>query len=356
MAGENSLKERVYRCVSGFWVGSSMGALIKGWSPDKVFQKYGSLSENTSGKAIVDAWQQVPGKVTDVVERTKLIGQAIIEKQDRIRAEDLGSVWYRILNQENVKRTLQPYEGLLLEMIRAEIPAVEIGRYCDYSGLNNFACACFPIGLINACDPEHAKEDAENVGRLYQTAGSSGLKWAVVAAVAIASALDPRATVDNVLENIFRLNDSDSVQREISKVLEATSQCKSFEEIQNVFNSFYQAEGIPYAMSFCKETVTKALSIFKFVGGDIQKAVIFGTATGRDADSTASLAASISGALGGSSGLPLEWIRWADKGESEDPYTFKHFSVNSFSEELYGAMDKRIHKLQAYISMLNGMA
>lgn len=351
MAEESFLKDRFYGCVTGFLAGSSMGALTKGLPPEKVFQKYKVSGDDISG--IIDAWLMAPARLTDVVERAKLIGQAIMEKQDRIRAEDLGSVFRRFLDPSKAQRILQPYEGLLLEMIRAEIPAVEIGRYCDYSGLNSFACACFPIGLINACDPDHAKEDAENTGRLYQTAGSSGVKWASIAATAVASAMRSDATVDSVLEDVARLNDNELAGMEIDKVMKASSDCKSFEELQGVFNSFYQAEGIPYAMSFCKETVTKALCIFRFTGGEAEKAAAFGAATGRDADSTASLAAAISGALGVRTCFPEEWVKHADEAEAAETDTFMHFTASAFSEGLYKALAERVGKFRTYMLALD---
>ncbi|WP_217988921.1 hypothetical protein, partial [Shouchella clausii] len=70
---------------------------------------------------------------------------------------------------------------------------------CDYAGLNSFARSCHPIGLINAGDVKGAKEDVLEVGQLYQTSNSRGLKWATVTAVSIAAATTPNATVDSVL-------------------------------------------------------------------------------------------------------------------------------------------------------------
>lgn len=93
----------------------------------------------------------------------------------------------------------EPFEATLLAMAKSGIPARDIGRYCDYSGLNSFARSCHPIGLINAGDMEAAKEDVLEVGQLYQTTNSRGLQWAVVTGVAIAAATRPDATVDSVL-------------------------------------------------------------------------------------------------------------------------------------------------------------
>lgn len=354
MATENRMRERFFHCVSGFWAGASFGAITKGMSPDKVIRTFGGHDGSWPEESLVEAWKQGSFQPSGILERMKLVSQAILEKQDRIRAEDLGSVWYRFLSPEHADMVLQPYEKLLLEMILARMPAAEVGRYSDYSGLNNFACACLPIALMNAGDPEHAREDAENVGCLYQSAGSSGIKWAAAASVAISSAMSPQATMQGVLEEVFRLNDSDAVKRDLEKGLEATSSCDSMKSLQAAFDTLYQAEGIPYAMSFSKETVTKALCISRLCEADVKKAVVFGTATGRDADSTASLAASICGALGGGGGLPSEWIDMLDSQKNANSQTFRPFSVRSLPDELYQAFSNRVGKLRTYVALIDG--
>lgn len=53
---------------------------------------------------------------------------------------------------------------------------------------------------------ETAKADILEVGQLYQTANSRGLKWACVTGVSIAEGTKPDATVDSVLGAIYVLN------------------------------------------------------------------------------------------------------------------------------------------------------
>lgn len=348
MTNGYNLKDRILSCVSGSFMGSLLGVLTRGMTPGDIAGKYGLLDEDDPCRALIDAWRHAPVTATDLMERTKLLAQAVIDREDRIRAEDVWSVWRNKLNEEQAKGILQPYEVSLLALAQANIPASDIGRYSDYSGLNNFACSCLPIGLINACDPEHAKDDAEDVGRLYQAAGSSGVKWAAAAAVAVASALKPQATVKSVLEDIFRLSDSDAVRKEIEKGLGVASKCKTFKELTDAFDSMYNADGIPYAISFAKETVTKALCIFQFVNGSVEKAAIFGAGTGRDAGSTAALAAGITGAMGRGSAIPEEWINLADKAETANKNTFNHFTINELSDQIHYALMVRIQKLQKY--------
>jgi hypothetical protein len=66
------------------------------------------------------------------------------------------------------------FEAVLRDMAKTGIPASDIGKYCDFAGLNSFARACQAIGLINAGNVKTAKEDILDVGRLYQMANSRG--------------------------------------------------------------------------------------------------------------------------------------------------------------------------------------
>ena len=65
------------------------------------------------------------------------------------------------------------------------------------------------MGLVNAGDVPGAIADVHEVGQLYQTANSRGLKWASVTAAAIAAATLPGATVESVIAVIYRESDQD---------------------------------------------------------------------------------------------------------------------------------------------------
>ena len=79
-----------------------------------------------------------------------MMSTAIIEKKDRVTAEDVRSIWVRDMKPEAAGEISEPFEGVLLAMAKSGIPACDIGRYCDYSGLDSFSRACHPIALINA--------------------------------------------------------------------------------------------------------------------------------------------------------------------------------------------------------------
>lgn len=186
-------------------------------------------------------------------------------------------------------------------MAKSGIPARDLGRYCDYAGLNSFARSCHAIGLINAGDPEGALQDVLEVGQLYQTTGSRGLQWAAVTATSIAAATRPRATVDSVLatlrEGVRGWTMKNAVMGEIDRGLALTRNCKDFRDMRKAFDPVYSGAGMPYAFSYANEVVTKGICILQMTRGNPKDAIIAAVNMGRDTDCLAAVAGGIAGAL-----------------------------------------------------------
>jgi len=203
-AGRPSLNEKFFGCIAGCHIGSAMGATVEGWSWERIEREYGLLYRllpysHYSNKD----WVRAPGPTEDGVERQKLMITAIIEKGDRIKAEDLRRAWVDHMNANAAGLVSEPFEGAWLAMARTHLPVVDIGKYCDFSGLVSLARSCHPIGLINAGDLQGAIEDVREVGQLYNTADSRGMLWAEVPVITIAAATRPGGTVDCVLSAVF---------------------------------------------------------------------------------------------------------------------------------------------------------
>jgi len=247
----------------------------------------------------------------------------------------------------------EPFEAVLLAMAKTGIPARDLGRYCDYSGLNSFARSCHPIGLINAGDMEGAKEDILEVRQLYQTTNSRGLQWAVVTGVAIAAATRPNATVDSVLGAIFDYCHADMVVKELDRELKRTAHCKDFRELRKAFDSVYNGYGMPYSMSYANEVVTKAVCIFRMVDGNTRDAMIAAVNLGRDTDCIAAIASGISGALTGAGSLPREYIEQVDYATSVNVYTNSQRTLREHADGLYNAWLNRINKFKKYIELMD---
>jgi len=354
-----TLQDKFFGCIAGVHIGSSMGATVEGWSYQKITETYGEVNELRSYEHYNNGWKRPPGTTEDGVERQKLMITAIIEKQDRVNAEDVKAIWIRDIKPISIGMVSEPFEAVLLARAKAGIPARDLGQYCDYAGLNSFARACHPIGLINAGNEEWAMRDIFDVGQLYQVDKSNGLQWALVTGVGIAAATRPNATVDSVIDAVLKHTEfsysnkqyqkADASRRwgvkvKLEEMLEATQDCKDYKELRVRFDKYFGGTGIPYAMASASEVVSKALCIFRMVKGNTKDAIIAGVNMGRDTDCLAAVAAGLSGALTGGSSVPREWIEQVDKATKENIYTNSQRTLRESSDGLYNAFKARLNK------------
>ena len=346
-----TLRDKFFGAIAGCHIGSSMGAAVEGMTYQQIEAKHGYVDNFLPYEHYGNGWLREPGTTEDGVERQKLMITAIIEKQDRVTAEDVKNAWLNHMNPNAAGTVSEPFEGILLKMAQAGIPGKEIGRYCDYAGLNSFARSCHAIGLINAGNVETAKEDILEVGQLYQTANSRGLKWACVTGIAIAAGTAPGATVDTVLAELYDNCDPDMVVRELDRELQKTREMNDIREMRAYFDDVYQGKGLPYAMSFANEVVTKAVCIFKMVKGNLKEAILCGVNIGRDTDCLAAVAAGISGALTGPESLPAEWVAQLDKATALNKHTNSQRTLAESADGLHGAFMARLGKMKSYCDL-----
>jgi len=362
------LRDKFYGCICGSQIGSSMGAIVEGKPYEYTEERFGTLDKLVPYEHYDNGWMREAGTTEDGIERQKMISTAIIEKGDRVNAEDVRAIWCRDMNPKAPGNVSEPFEASLLSMAKAGIPAREIGKFCDYSNLVSFARACHPIGLINAGDEKAAVEDVMEVGQLYQTSNSGGLRWASVTAVAIAAATKPHATVDSVIQAIYDhcgqrqvvegrgdwtpSYATTNVALEIQAGLEATKNCKNFRELRVELNKLYFAYGLPYSQAFANEIVTRAICLFKMTGGDLKNTIISAVNLGRDTDCCAAVASGIAGALTGTSSLPKEWIEQVDYATTLNPFTNSKRTLRENADGLYNAYANRFTKARALAEMM----
>jgi len=361
-AGGVSLRDKFFGCIAGCHIGSAMGAPVEGWSYERIEKEYGLLDKllpySHYGKK---DWVREPGTTEDGVERQKLMITAILEKQDRINAEDLRRAWVDHMNPNAAGLVSEPFEGALLAMAKTHIPACDIGKYCDYSGLVSLSRSCHPIGLINAGDSRGAIDDIREVGQLYNTANSRGILWAEVTVTAIAAATKPGATADSVIGAVFdncdkvdtRFFRPAGIRGEIERALKHTADCSDVRDMRRKFDSIYSGTGIVYAHSYANEIVTKAICVLRMTKGNTWEAMKAGVNMGRDTDCLTAVAAGISGALSGADSIPPQIIQQADYATSVNPHTNSKRTLRETSDGLYNALKARLARMKTYINEMD---
>jgi ADP-ribosylglycohydrolase len=357
--GNVSLREKFFGCIAGLHVGSALKGPCEGWAWQDIQAKYGTIDRMIGYQDYHNGWNREPGTTEDGVERSKMMTTAIIEKKDRVTAEDVRAIWVRDMKPEAANMISEPFEGVLLAMAKSGIPACDIGRYCDYAGLVSMSRSCQPIALINAGDIEGAVEDVFEVGQLYQTTNSRGLQWAAVTGIAIASATKPGATVDSVIGDILKghprfsnrngATSQMAVVAEIERALELTKNCKDFREMRVAFDAVYNGKGMAYAAAYANEVVTKAVCVFHMCKGNTKEAMISGVNMGRDTDCLAATASGISGALTGASSIPEEWFKQVDYATTKMPVTNSRRTVRQSADGMYEAFQARLRRMRSYV-------
>ncbi len=187
------LRDKFMGCIAASWIGSSMGAVVEGWSRERIKEKYGFFDKLDEYRHYVNVtdWTRMPGTTEDGIERQKLMATAIIEKKGRILAHDLLRVWLRDLDPAKMIYKQERFDRSLLELARAGTPPSELGRLWPFPNVNSVARASHVIGLINAGDPEGAADDTYEIGKLYAAEHYFSLRWAALYNAAIAEACKP---------------------------------------------------------------------------------------------------------------------------------------------------------------------
>jgi len=346
------LQDKFFGCISACHIGSAMGAAVEGWPYTRIEETYGTLAEFQSYEHYGNGWKREPGTTEDGVERQKLIITAIIEKGDRVTAEDVRRIWLRDIKPESIGMVSEPFEAELLAIARSSVPARDIGRYCDYAGLVTFSRSCHPVALINAGDVQGAAADIREVGQLYHTANSRGIRWAEAVGIAIAAATAPGASVDTVISAVLE-HAAQDVCAEIRRALSVADKCRDFRELRSAFDAVYAGHGIPYAQSYANEVVSKAFAVFKLVCGSPRDAIVAAVNFGRDTDCLASVAGGISGALSGGASLPDHWISQLDRATKLNPYTNSQRTLRETADGLYQAFRSRLARLKQYTALMD---
>ena len=106
-------------------------------------------------------------------------------------------------------------------------------------------------------------------------------------------------------------------------------------------------------MSYANEVVTKGVCVFKMANGDLKKAIITAVNLGRDTDCIAAVAAGLTGALGGATSLPDEWITQVDYATSVHRFTNNKRTLQENADGLYNAYKNRLQKMRGFVEHMD---
>jgi ADP-ribosylglycohydrolase len=351
--------DRICGVLLGFRAGCAMGAITEyNCSQDRVQEMFGFQDKFIPYKHYGGTWTHPAGATEDGGERHKLISTAIIEKQDRINYQDLLKVWLRDAEMEDMYHMTQNYDRVLLAFAHwgvqpEDFPITKFGQPKDLGEHIHLTARTFQaLPSINAGDPENAIVDMKEMGKFYyEDPNDDAFAWGAVYNAAVALAMLPDATVESVIEGAMEYA-TPEIEEELRYVMAITEKYDDpmdramWQELTDVYmepdskyNAFARIRKYPNSSIY--ENVGYAFALFKATNANVEQAVLIATNRGYDTDCTAASAASLCGALTGTSTIPKDWIETLDAGIINNPFTNSHFTNKATADGYYRALWKQ---------------
>jgi ADP-ribosylglycohydrolase len=332
-----SFQERVQGVILATALGDAMGATIEKLSYEQIKEMYGRVESLKTNWYKADAPQEVTlgkmrgnGIVTDDTLMTSALIQVYLKEQRHLDAYDLGN---EFVKEISYKKTYIPEfgrEGLIIDRLfypEKYIFMRHVLANCEprEGGIGNMincgaAMYISPIGIVNACNPKAAYDEAILFAMGHQS--SYGLEAAGVLAACVAKAFEDNVTVDEIVETAIYFA-KDGTKQAIIDMTEAARRLRvekaSMDQVIATFQSVIakyspmgddvhrkiEKIGIPsnhYTPSrlFSIEELPMALAFIVLNDGEFYKSIYDGINSGRDTDSIGVMIGVILGAMYGS--------------------------------------------------------
>jgi ADP-ribosylglycohydrolase len=330
------LIDRARGCILGLAVGDALGGSTEGYPPEAIRERFGGWVVDIVGPwnpdwrhaRPISPYHKGDGHVTDDTLMTIALANVYAQVRDHLTAFELAEhlvpelaervVYVPELERETVllNRLFLAEKYLVLRLRSAGIDPREAG----VGNVVNCGAAMYmaPVGIVNAGDPAGAYREAIDLAGAHQS--SYGREAAGVMAAAVAAALRPGATVDDVVAACLALA-RDGTHAAIEAVTDAARGVAGWEAAIPVLRDAvrpFDTVGEHYrepdldarrpSRRASIEELPVALGFLVATGGSYVDAVLGGVNYGRDSDSIAQMAGAIAGALHGEAAVPPRWV------------------------------------------------
>jgi len=332
MSNAPTLQDRFLGCLLGAAMGDALGAPVENLTPPGIEALYaGPITGIVPPlQPRHDPRHKGDGVVTDDTLMTAALCRAYLARGGQLEAHDMAT---HFMKQFAETPTWVPELG-------REIPLMERAHYAEKyiylrlqlagvspreGGVGNMvncgaAMYAAPVGLMNGCDPDEAYRRAIDFFSGHQH--SYGLEAAGVMAACVARAMIPGATIRDIADTALRLA-KDGTRAAIAAVCDAASRASlndarttqralraAIEPYDARGGTFevYNRQGAMPSQRHAIEELPIALGYVLLGEGDMPRTLLAAANYGRDADSTASMAGAILGAMLGPKPLPPDWV------------------------------------------------
>ncbi|NLD74660.1 MAG: ADP-ribosylglycohydrolase family protein, partial [Chloroflexi bacterium] len=288
---DTPLYRRIYGSLVGGIIGDAMGAPGEGKTYQQIEEAHGWV-------------QDFEGVGTDDTVIKHILCEAIIQHDGDITADEFAASFVK--NKDKIRYWYIPVRNMFHKIESGlELPV--------YAGLGNMqssssAMSISPMGLINACNPRQAALETYDVAGLIHAGCSTFCRDAACAmAAAVAEAMRPGATVDQVLDASARYLHPTSSQGMREAIDTGLGMAREKGDYK-AFREAYYATRLRDIISDSRETVPCSLALLHLAEGDPRRAIEYAANFGRDADTIATMTGALVGALHGVDALPEAWV------------------------------------------------
>ena len=331
----NLLTDKAVGALAGAAVGDALGGATEGYSPEQLRERHGGYVTGIVGP-FHDDWRTArpiapyhkgDGHVTDDTLMTHALVEVYAKRRAHLDAYAVAEDLVPLLTTD--KRWVPELESetlLLHRIFLAEkwlVTRLHYGhvdpREAGVGNIVNCGAAMYvaPVGIANAADPDRAYAEAIDLAGAHQS--SYGREAAGVFAAAVAAAMTPHATPESVVDTCLRLA-KDGTREAIAAVVAAARRVSAWRDAIPVLRAAvrpFDTVGDDYRTPLLDarrpsrtksiEELPVAIGFVLLTGGRYTDAVLGGVNYGRDADSIATMAGAITGALGGLTAVPADW-------------------------------------------------
>jgi ADP-ribosylglycohydrolase len=328
MMRETRLFEKIHGCIMGAAMGDAFGIRVEMMHYRDIAAQYGRVEhfdrlpprepsqqpplerwnpfavqmQGVGGYHPLGRWSHEVGAYTDDMRYRLLAYHAMLKKNGPITGRDFAAEW---LNYRLMAEGAAEYEPTL----SWPGPQREYARYvASLDGLMRMAAEHRPC---------HAGWDGP-VGVLHPGDPAAAAEYGYPMAVAVAAALSPDADMDSVIAAVLRHTDclgrnAAEFTARLERLLEIATKCRDASELYEPFYRDFLVTFPPWDSVWIMEMIPAALAVC-YVAKDDPAAAIIGAANlGRDADTIASIAGELMGALHGVDALPAEWVEQVER-------------------------------------------
>jgi ADP-ribosylglycohydrolase len=329
------LLDKTVGCLVGAAVGDALGGATETALPEQIRARYGGWVDGVAPPYHADwatarpltPYHKGDGHITDDTLMTHALVRAYERKRDHLDAYDVAELLVpdlleRVVQVPDMERRTVTFHRLAaaerwlvtrLHYAHADPREAGVGNVVNCGA----AMYAAPVGVVNAGDPAGAYAEAVEITGAHQH--SYGREAAGVLAAAVAAAMTPGASIADVVAACLDLA-RDGTRAAIDAVVKeaqgyddwraAIGPLRAAVAPYDTVGEDYRNPGLgarrPSRLHAIEE-LPVALGMLVVARGQYRPAVLGAVNYGRDADSTATMAGAIAGALGGAAVVPAEW-------------------------------------------------